>query len=92
MLHNAHISETELTEKKSLASEWFSELRDEICTTFEAIEDLAATDHEPAGRFECKQWSRDGGGGGEMSLMRGNVFEKVGVNISTVFGAFSGNV
>ncbi|MEK9710443.1 MAG: oxygen-dependent coproporphyrinogen oxidase, partial [Alphaproteobacteria bacterium] len=56
---------------------------------FEAIEDMAATAQKPAGRFVRKSWDREGGGGGEMSLMRGQVFEKVGVNISTVFGAFS---
>jgi coproporphyrinogen III oxidase len=56
---------------------------------FEAIEDAGRDDDRPAGRFARKNWQRDGGGGGEISLMHGRVFEKVGVNISTVFGTFS---
>lgn len=73
-------------------ADWFRTLRDRICTEFERIEDeLAAGPHAdmPAGRFERKIWDRPEGGGGEISLMRGRVFEKVGVNISTVHGAFS---
>jgi coproporphyrinogen III oxidase len=82
--------------RKARAAAWFQELRDKICARFEALEDalegpLAA---RPAGRFERKAWSRpsaDGAdaGGGTMSIMRGRVFEKVGVNISTVYGRFS---
>ena len=89
MAPEAHHIEMQLAEKKALASDWFAALRDDICTAFEAIEDSVATKQKPAGRFERKSWNRDGGGGGEMSLMRGQVFEKVGVNISTVFGSFS---
>ena len=89
MAPEAHHIEMQLAEKKTLASNWFAALRDDICAAFEAIEDLVATKQKPAGRFERKSWNRDGGGGGEMSLMRGQVFEKVGVNISTVFGSFS---
>ena len=89
MAPEAHHIEMELAEKKALASDWFAALRDDICAAFEAIEDSFATKQKPAGRFERKSWDRDGGGGGEMSLMRGQVFEKVGVNISTVFGSFS---
>ena len=89
MAPQAHQIELAVAEKKSLASDWFVALRDDICAAFEAVEDLAATPSKPAGRFERKSWDRDGGGGGEMSLMRGQVFEKVGVNVSTVFGAFS---
>ena len=89
MAPEAHHIEKQLAEKKALASDWFAALRDDICAAFEAIEDSVATKQKPAGRFERKSWNRDGGGGGEMSLMRGQVFEKVGVNISTVFGSFS---
>lgn len=76
---------------KEPAQAWFSTLRDQICAAFEAIEtDYArAHGHADPGRFERRPWTRAGGGGGVMSLMRGHVFEKVGVNISTVHGALS---
>ena len=77
-----------ITQKKSLATDWFRTLRDDICARFEAIEnEVIAT--QPAGRFQITPWQRPEGGGGEISLMKGRVFEKVGVNISTVEGEFS---
>ena len=82
----------ELSLRKQAAEIWFAELRDRICATFEAIETEvpAARQQGPeAGQFERKVWQRDGGGGGQMSVMHGRVFEKVGVNISTVHGEFS---
>lgn len=87
-----------LEDKKQKAAAWFKDLRDQICATFEAIEDENAgmMAGREAGRFERKSWDRtnqdDGaqGGGGTMSTMRGGrVFEKVGVNISTVHGTFT---
>ena len=81
--------EPSILEKKKEASDWFRSLRGKICAVFEEIEDAGKNAEGPAGRFERKEWLRDGGGGGEMSLMHGRIFEKVGVNISTVFGTFS---
>lgn len=88
------MSET-FTEQKAVASAWFRELRDRIVAAFEGLEDSHATgplaDAAP-GRFEVTETRRaaeDGGdaGGGLMSVMRGGrVFEKVGVNVSTVYG------
>ncbi len=74
------------------AETWFAGLRDRICSAFEAIEDELAGERPtegPAGRFERAEWQRPGGGGGTIAVMRGRVFEKVGVNISTVEGEFS---
>jgi coproporphyrinogen III oxidase len=78
------------------ARAWFEDLRDRLCAAFEAIEDAGSgplTDARPR-RFARAAWRRptpDGsdGGGGMMSVLRGRVFEKVGVNVSTVWGAFS---
>jgi len=80
-----------LETEKARAAAWFADLRDQICAAFEAIEDAveSAQCAGPAGRFERTAWDRPEGGGGVMSIMRGRVFEKVGVNVSTVHGAFS---
>jgi coproporphyrinogen III oxidase len=76
-----------LKNKKQLASLWFKELRDKICKSFEEIENDKTNKEKIA--FIQKSWERAGGGGGVISIMHGSVFEKVGVNISTVHGRFS---
>ncbi len=77
--------------QKADASVWFRSLRDEIVARFERMERQHMGD-SPVGEFEVsttKRTSDDGSdaGGGLMSVMRGGrVFEKVGINVSTVFG------
>lgn len=95
---------TDLENKKQQAAQWFKQIRDDICSMLEGVEDSLTTGEHaglPAGRFERTPWDRDSAeatpnhsgsilqGGGEISLMRGRVFEKFGVNISTVHGTFA---
>ncbi len=91
-------SDMTLEPERARAAAWFRSLRDQIVAAFEALEDSHATgplsDAAPA-RFdvtETRRHSDDGSdaGGGIMSVMRGGrVFEKVGVNVSTVFGTLA---
>ena len=85
-----------LEDRKTHTRTWFESLRDEICATFETLERNAPTslyDQAP-GSFVRSPWSRTDhtgapGGGGVMAMMRGRLFEKVGVHVSTVFGEFA---
>ena len=81
---------TDWTAHTARAKNWFESLRDSICEAFELIEREAGSD----ACFDYASWQRetpDGsdGGGGTRGLMKGKVFEKVGVNVSTVGGVFS---
>ncbi len=80
----------DMIEERRTASMWFRELRDQIVSAFEALEDRGPGEG-PAGRFTVTPTTREGdGGGGIMSVMRrGRVFEKVGVNWSEVHGQLS---
>ena len=78
------------TQQTARARTWFETLRDDICAAFESIEHDAGSD----AKFQYTPWTReedgnDDPGVGVQGLMKGQVFEKVGVNVSTVRGNFS---
>jgi coproporphyrinogen III oxidase len=91
-------AESVLNDRKARAAAWFQDLQSQIIAAFEAAESEASGPFFPEaggpGRFEKKAWTRTDhtgahGGGGTMALMRGRVFEKVGVHVSTVHGEFA---
>ncbi|WP_239804654.1 oxygen-dependent coproporphyrinogen oxidase [Croceicoccus hydrothermalis] len=83
-------TKTDWTAETAAAKAWFERLRTRICKSFEAIEREAGSD----AAFEYTPWNREpdegeaDGGGGTRGLMKGKIFEKVGVNVSTVHGKF----
>jgi coproporphyrinogen III oxidase len=87
---------TALDARKDRARAWFEALRDDICAALELLEDDAPSTlyADAPGRFVRMPWSRTDhtgapGGGGVMAMMKGRLFEKVGVHVSTVFGEFA---
>jgi coproporphyrinogen III oxidase len=92
-------SEADVTAMKSEAAAWFATLRDRIVAALETLEAEAAGPFHPdaptePGRFEKTPWNRTDytgrpGGGGVMAMLKGRVFEKAGVHISTVHGEFA---
>ena len=89
----------DLAALKSEAGAWFSTLRDQIVAALETLEAEATGPFHPdapkeAGTFEKTPWQRTDhsgapGGGGVMAMLKGRVFEKAGVHISTVHGEFA---
>lgn len=80
----------ELDDQQQATRDWFESLRDRICAAFEGIEREAGSDAS----FSYIPWDRtdtsgEPGGGGVRGQMAGKIFEKVGVNVSTVGGQFS---
>ena len=77
--------------EKTRTARWFGELRDRLTAALEAVEDEYAAGRRDSsvGRFQRGAWQREGGGGGVTAILKGQVFEKAGVNVSTVHGEFS---
>jgi coproporphyrinogen III oxidase len=76
--------------KKARAAAFFRQFRDDLTAELNALEtEGGVQSNGPAGAFEIKPWTRPDGGGGEMGMLHGRVFEKAGIHISIVHGTFS---
>ncbi len=91
-------AEARLEERKNRARAWFEELQGRILAGFEEIERDCPGPYDPqaggpgvAARTQWQRTNHDGapGGGGTMAILKGRVFEKAGVHVSTVFGTFA---
>jgi coproporphyrinogen III oxidase len=75
-------------ERSLQALRLFEDLQSRLCARMEAIEG-----RDSQSRFESTRWNKPEEhrlkGGGHMRLMRGTLFEKVGVNVSHVWGTLS---
>ena len=76
-----------IEDKKMYLDKWFSYLQSQICKQFEKIE----KESKGLQKFVSTNWQKNnkGGGGTYKILKSGKIFEKVGVNKSTVSGIFS---
>ena len=69
----------QIQNQQQQAEKWFRELRNQMVGAIQKVD---------GSTFQEKEWQRPGGGGGLMSMLKGEIFEKVGVNFSKVYGKF----
>ncbi|WP_374622142.1 oxygen-dependent coproporphyrinogen oxidase [Devosia sp.] len=81
----------DIDSRKQRAADWFRDFRSQLCEALDRLEAEVTGPHadRPAGRFVITPWDREAGGGGEMGMLHGRVFEKAGVHVSVVHGRFS---
>tara|TARA_B100001559_G_scaffold273430_1_gene242901 strand:- start:662 stop:1486 length:825 start_codon:yes stop_codon:yes gene_type:complete len=77
----------DIEDKKTNSDKWFSYLQEQICSHFEKLE----KESNSSKKFVSTNWNKSmqNGGGNYRILSNGKIFDKVGVNKSTVSGVFS---